>query len=128
MGGEINVVLQQQRMVNWDLSLASHNVFASSLSLWGGRRSVLRFKRHTRHDRVLLEEVYRTIDNTSLLVFYTRVFPAKKAQKKRANAGGRGPRGGEQQGVQYLAVLHLTSKGEGVPCPSIDIQDTAAYS
>ena len=50
----------------------------------------------------------------------------KKAQKKRANAGG--PRGGERQGVQYLAVLHLTSKGEGVSCLSNDIQDTTAYS
>ena len=28
----------------------------------------MRFKRHTRHDRVFLEEVCRTIDNTSVLV------------------------------------------------------------
>ena len=68
MGGEINVVLQQQRMVNWDLSLASHNMCASSLFLWGGRRSVLPFKRHTRHGCVFLEEVCRTIDNSSVLV------------------------------------------------------------
>ena len=32
MGGEINVVLQQQRMVNWDLRLASYNKCASSYS------------------------------------------------------------------------------------------------
>ena len=36
--------------------------------LWGGRRSVLPFERHLRHDRVLLEEVCRTIDNTSVPV------------------------------------------------------------
>ena len=41
MGGEINVVLQQQRMVNWDLSLASHNMCASSLFLWGHRSQSL---------------------------------------------------------------------------------------
>ena len=51
--------------------------------------------------------------------FVHKGIPAKKAQKKRANAGG--ARGGERQGVQYLAVLHLTSKGEGVSCPSNDI-------
>ena len=41
MGSEINVVLQQQRMVNCDLSLASHNMCASSLFLWGGRKECL---------------------------------------------------------------------------------------
>ena len=47
-GGEINVVLQQQRMVrvdcrevNWDLSLASHNMCASSLFLWRHRSQSL---------------------------------------------------------------------------------------
>ena len=54
-------------------------------------------------------------------------FPRQKSPEKRANAGGP-RRGGERQGVQYLAVLHLTSKGEGVSCPSNDIQDTTAYS
>ena len=52
--------------------------------------------------------------------------PRQKSPDKRANAGG--ARGGERQGVQYLAVLHLTSKGEGVSCPSNDIHDTTAYS
>ena len=52
--------------------------------------------------------------------------PRRKSPEKRANAGG--ARGGERQGVQYLAVLHLASKGVGVSCPSNDIQDTAAYS
>ena len=54
--------------------------------------------------------------------------PSKNLRKKGKMRGGRGPRGGERQGVQYLAVLHLKSKGEGVSCPSNDIQDTAAYS
>ena len=38
--------------------------------------------------------------------------PPKKPRKNGQMRGGRGPRGGERQGVQYLAVLHLTSKGE----------------
>ena len=58
--------------------------------------------------------------------FVHKGIPRQKAQKKRANVGG--PRSGERQGVQYLAVLHPTSKGEGVSCPSNDIQDTTAYS
>ena len=60
--------------------------------------------------------------------FVHKGIPRQKSPEKRANAEGRRPRGRERQGVQYLAVLHLTSKGEGVFCPSNDIQDTAAYS
>ena len=55
--------------------------------------------------------------------------PRQKSPEKTSKCGGgRGPRGGERQGVQYFAVLHLTSKGEGVSCASNDIQDTTAYS
>ena len=70
-GGEVNVVLQQQRMVRVLLLLGQSGLessvtymCASSLFLCEGRRSVLPFKRHSRHDRVLLEEVCRTMDNT----------------------------------------------------------------
>ena len=74
-GGEVNVVLQQQRMVRvllllGQLGLASSVTYMceSSLFFCEGRRSVLPFKRHSRHDRVLLEEVCRTMDNTSISV------------------------------------------------------------
>ena len=61
--------------------------------------------------------------------FVHKGIPRQKIPEKTGRCGGgRRPRGGERQGVQYLAVLHLTSKGEGVSCPSNDIQDTAACS
>ena len=61
--------------------------------------------------------------------FAHKGIPRQKIPEKTGKCGGgRGPRSGERQGVQYLAVLHLPSKGEGLFCPSNDIQDTAAYS
>ena len=60
--------------------------------------------------------------------FVHKGIPRQKRPEKRQMCGGRGARGSERQGVQCLAALHLTSKGEGLSCPSNDIQDTAAYS
>ena len=59
--------------------------------------------------------------------FVHKGIPRQKSPEKTGKCG-RGPRGGERPGVQCLAVLHLTNKGEGVSCPSNNIQDTTAYS
>ena len=58
--------------------------------------------------------------------FIHKGIPRQKTLKNTGKFEGGATWGGERQGVQYLAVLHLTSNGEGVSCPSNDIQDTAA--